>query len=197
MTPLPFRTILQDEEDWRCKTMQGFGEALGGTFEIQSRAFKFLALTMLPHPGLRIDFDGDPRTRLSLSWPWSLPFGPASATIVKKRMCSDDWVDRFVPNRLVFEPGVVIGDRETVFMRSGYRFLWHPATSRIGVGAGVGSTVEVRGHDGLRASLSPEALLQFGACCRPVYATLSLRYDYFFTGQSHHSLLVSLGLSYF
>lgn len=78
-------------------------------------------------------------------------------------------------HRIVLEPGLVLGNPPVIFVRPAYRFLWHPATSGIGIGAGVGSTWELTGGLGVRGSASPEVVLQLGRCCGPGYALLSLR----------------------
>jgi hypothetical protein len=44
----------------------------------------------------------------------------------------------------------------------------------VGVGGGLGSTVEIAGNrEPFRPSLSPEALMQFGHCCDAGYFTLA------------------------
>jgi hypothetical protein len=181
--------------DPRCGTIQALGPALGASFEARFRVLWGSVFALVPHPGFHYQEGTD--SSFAISWPWSLPFGPASERQVTKRFCVNDQVDEHKPHRLLAEPGIVFTGKTTVFVRPGYRFVWHPKDWRFGVGAGIGSTMELRGEHGFRASLSPELLVQFGKCCKPFYSMLALRYDRFFTDNAKDAVLVNIGITYF
>ena len=129
-----------------------------------------------------------------LSWPWSFPIGPASNC--SRRNGTYD-VKKYKPLRIMVEPGFISGDKSiAVFLRPGLRFLYHPTAWFVGLGGGVGSMLEITGLEPFRASLSPEALIQFGRCCEPGYVTLSFRREIFFAGRSQ-LWFANVGFTYF
>ena len=69
----------------------------------------------------------------------------------------------------------------------------------VGAGAGVGSNIELGAskEPGIRPSVSPEALVQFGHCCDSGYFTLTFRYDHFFEGRVTNTLGGTLGFTFF
>jgi hypothetical protein len=68
----------------------------------------------------------------------------------------------------------------------------------VGPGIGIGSTVELAGHDEpFRTSVSPEAVAHFGACCTSSYVTLAVRFDHFFKGTNRDIIGASLGYTFF
>jgi|GEM_PF-1274937 len=151
-----------------------------------------LAATLAPHvlAALR---DSEPEP--GLSWPWQLPIGaPAQCT---RRKGSFD-VSGYKPFRLLLEPGFLAGADRTlaVFVRPGLRYMYHPTAWYLGFGGGAGSMLELSGKEPTRASLSPELLLQFGACCDPGYVTLTFRREIFFAGSSG-IWFASAGFTYF
>ena len=132
-----------------------------------------------------------------VAWPWSVPLGPAFTCSRKQGTFT---VRSFRSNRLLLEPGIVSSNRGTgVYVRPGYRFLYHPSEWVVGVGAGLGSTIDLSGNKepAGRPSVSPEALLQFGHCCEASYFTLSLRYDHYFAGESTNIVGGTLGYTFF
>jgi hypothetical protein len=180
--------------DWRCETIQALGPALAAASDIQLRALLAAVAILVPHPGLQVR--GGDGVRFGLSWPWSWPFGPASEREVTPVMCASDHVEEYKPNRLVLEPGFVLASPTVFFVRPGYRFLWHRLGWPLGIGAGLGSTLEVQAGE-VRASVSPEALVQLGECCRPSYLMFSIRYDRFFAGEQRDVFTAHVGLTYF
>jgi hypothetical protein len=159
---------------------------------IGSRAALILA-TILPHAGAQLR--GDTPAAV-VSWPWSLPLGPVFTCSRKQGTFT---VDEHRAHRAVLEPGFVSSTRGVgLFVRPGYRFLHHPSEWVVGVGGGLGTTVEVAGNrEPFRPSISPEALLRFGNCCEPSYFTLAFRYDHFFAGEVTDTLTATLGYVYF
>ncbi|AKU96689.1 hypothetical protein AKJ09_03353 [Labilithrix luteola] len=163
-----------------------FLKGLGSTGEL-------LVASVVPHFGAQ--FRGD-TPAATISWPWSLPIGPA---LTCSRRQGSFTVQKHRPNRLLFEPGIVSSNRGTgLFVRLGYRFLYHPSDWVVGVGGGLGSTAEITGNrEPFRLSLGPEAVLQFGHCCDSGYFTLTARYDHFFAGEVRDTVGGNLGFVYF
>ena len=128
---------------------------------------------------------------MTLSWPWSLPLGRPEESSPYGH-CAEAYHNR---HRLVLEPGIVLNASEAIFVRAGYRYIWHRAGARVGFGAGIGSTGELRGPDTPRASVSPELLVHYGRCCVSGYLLLSLRYDYF-PGAGPGAAAASIGFTY-
>jgi hypothetical protein len=104
----------------------------------------------------------------------------------------------------MLEPGIVASNRGSGFhVRHGYRFIYHASDWVVGVGGGIGSTIEVVGNrEPFRYSVGPEFVLHFGNfhfgnCCAPSYFTLAFRYDRFFKGTNLNILGASLGYTFF
>jgi hypothetical protein len=154
---------------------------------------ELLLATIIPHAGAQLR--GDEPAAI-VSWPWSVPFGPAFTCTRKEGAFS---VDAHRAHRAMIEPGVISSNRGVgVFTRPGYRFIHHPSDWVVGVGGGLGSTVEIAGNrEPFRLSISPEALLRFGHCCDSGYFTLAFRYDRFFAGGVKDVVTGSLGFVYF
>jgi len=153
-----------------------------------------LLVTVVPHVGVAFR---SKTPELLLTWPLSVPFGPALSC--SRRVGSFD-VDKFRPNRILLEPSLWVADRTTFSLRPGYRFMVHPGEWFFGLGGGVGSTIEIARPLGAspRASLSPEAVVQLGSCCAPGYVTLAVRGDFFFDGPTTPATFsVSFGLTWF
>ena len=149
-----------------------------------------LVAAVVPHVGVRLQ-DEPWSLGPAFGWPWSLAFGPATAS--SRRICG---TDDHLPHRLVLEPGIVVASRVLFYFRPGYRFVWHAAGGRTGFGAGLGSTVEIVGVPEVRASVSPELLLHLGRCCRPGYLLVSLRYDRYWQGTGRNELTASVGITF-
>ena len=157
-------------------------------------SFDLVLASILPHFGAQLR--GQTPAAV-VSWPWSIPLGPAFTCSRKQGTFA---VRKFRSNRLMLEPGLVSSNRGTGFyVRPGYRFLYHPSEWVVGIGAGVGSTIELAGNKepAGRPSVSPEALIQFGHCCDASYFTLGFRYDHYFAGDSTNILGGSLGYTFF
>ncbi len=130
-----------------------------------------------------------------ISFPWQFVLGPP-LSCSRTRGSFD--VDLHRPNRLVLEPGFAVAKDGTTFsIRPGYRFLVHPASWFVGIGGGLGTTLEIVGREPFRPSLSPEAIVQLGACCSAGYFTIAVRGDFFFAGQNLYDLALSFGVTYF
>ncbi len=130
-----------------------------------------------------------------VSFPWQFPFAPPFACS-RKRGTFD--VNLHRPSRFLLEPGVAIAkDGTTFWVRPGWRFLVHPAGWFVGVGGGIGTTLELVGREPFRPSISPEAVVQLGACCSPGYFTIALRADVFLAGSTPFAASLSFGVTYF
>ena len=157
-----------------------------------ARAGGVLLTTILPNVGVL--FRGA-LPEFVVSFPWQFPFGPASSCS-RARGTFD--VLPYRPNRLLLEPGFAIGKDETTFwLRPGWRFLVHPASWFIGLGGGLGTTLEIASKGPFRPSVSPELVAQLGSCCSPGYFTLALRGDVFFAGTSPFAISLAFGATYF
>ncbi len=169
-----------------CETNVGFAKSVGQIYVDAA----LVALMLVPHPGFQWRPDSRRPFRATLSWPWSLPVGPVTSSA--RHLCR---IDEYRSHRIVLEPGLVLGTPPVLFVRPGYRFLWHPADSLIGIGAGIGSTWELTGGLGVRGSASPEFLLQLGKCCGFGFALLSVRLDYFFAATERTVVTTNLGIT--
>ncbi len=152
-----------------------------------------LAASAVPHFGAQLRAENP---AVVVSWPWSLPFGPAFTCSRKQGTFT---VRNFKSHRILLEPGLV-GSKVGAgfFTRPGYRFLYHPSDWVVGAGGGLGTTVELSGNrEPTRMSLSPEAVIQFGHCCDSSYFTLAVRYDRFFAGTNLNIVWGSLGYTFF
>jgi len=145
---------------------------------------------ILPHAGFTLR-DGSPG--FVLSWPGSLPFGPVTASSQGSRT-SDVAVHQ--PLRVVLEPGLVLANHVSLFVRPALRYLWHPSTSSFGLGVGLGSSLEWTEMDRFSLSVSPELLLHYGACCRPGYLLLALRLDEFIPRREVTAFTANVGLTF-
>ena len=155
-------------------------------------AFGVLLTALLPNLGV---LTRGALPEFLVSWPWSFSLGPASSC---SRTRGQFEVNAFRPNRLMLEPSFAIAQNTTTFaLRPGYRFLLHPASWFIGVGGGLGSTIELAGSEPIRPSVSPEAVVQLGSCCAPGYFTIVARGDFFFEGQRRVAASISFGVTYF
>lgn len=154
---------------------------------------ELLLASIIPHAGAQLRKD---EPAAVVSWPWSIPFFGAT-TCSRKR--GSFTVNKFRSHRFLLEPGVSSSNRGVgVFVRPGYRFLYHPSDWVVGAGGGLGSTIELSGNrEPLRPSLSPEAVLQFGHCCESSYFTLAFRYDHYFGGGITEIFWGSLGYTFF
>lgn len=152
-----------------------------------------LLATIIPHVGAQLRADAPAAV---VSWPWQLPFGPAYTC---SRRAGTFMVREHKAHRALLEPGFASGQRGTgLFVRPGYRFVFQPSEWVVGVGGGLGSTIELTGNrEPTRLSVGPEALLRFGHCCDPGYFTLTFRYDHFFGGNVTDIFWGSLGFVYF
>lgn len=155
--------------------------------------FELLVASAVPHVGAQLRSETPAAV---ISWPWQVPIGPAYTC---SRNRGSFTVRGFRSHRVLLEPGLIASQRGVgFFTRPGYRFIYHPSDWVVGAGGGLGSTVEVAGNrEPFRASLSPEAVLQFGRCCEAGYFTLAVRYDRFFAGETRNILWGSLGFTFF
>ncbi len=153
-----------------------------------------VAATFVPHVGVQVR--GGELASMA-SWPWTIPFGPAYSC--SRRIGTYDLYGHKA-HRFMIEPGADAAPNVGAgfFTRYGYRLLLHPVEWVIGVGGGIGSTIEWVGHKTpLRASVSPEVVLHFGHCCDRGYFTLTARPEFFFEGRDKTLFVVSLGYTFF
>lgn len=156
-------------------------------------SFDLLLATVIPHFGAQTRAENPAAV---VSWPLTLPIGPAFTCSRKQGTFT---VRTFKSHRLLLEPGIVASKVGAgFFTRPGYRFLYHPSDWVVGAGGGLGTTLEISGNrEPTRASLGPEAVIQFGHCCDASYFTFALRYDRFFSGTNLNILWGSLGFTFF
>lgn len=148
--------------------------------------------TVLPHVGAQLRGDSPAAV---VSWPWSVPFGPS---FTASRTQGTFTVRDYRAHRALLEPGVFSSPKGAGFyLRPAYRFFFHPSDWVVGLGAGVGTAVEITKAEPFRASLSPEIVLQFGHCCDPGYFNLTVRFDRYFTGTDLNMPSGSLGFVFF
>lgn len=152
-----------------------------------------LLASVIPHLGAQLRAQ---TPAFVVSWPWAIPIG-APATCSRKR--GKFVVDTHRPHRVLLEPGIVASNRGVgVFVRPGYRYIHHPSDWVVGVGGGLGSTIEIAGNrEPFRVGGGPEAVLHFGHCCEPSYFTFAVRYDRFFTGNVLDLVTGTLGYTFF
>jgi hypothetical protein len=134
-----------------------------------------------------------PNPAAGVSWPWSIPVGPAFWCTRKKGSFD---VIKYRPIRLLLEPGFFAENPVAFWVRPGARFMWHPTSWFFGVGGGIGSLIEMTGNEPFRASISPEIVVALGRCCNPGYFSLALRHEFFFAGQTQITS-ASVGFTYF
>jgi hypothetical protein len=180
----PFCTGIDD-------TISGIGNGLN---DIARDLVVGAAAIVLPSIGARAGPSHG--AQLQLSWPAGFAFGPTTGKSRRTKACGG-LVYEHRPLRTLIEPGLALSAPLTVFVRPGLRYVWHRPYRLLGLGAGVGSTVELRGPDGARASVGAELLVHAGACCAPGYVLVSLRYDRFFAGAGRDVLSVAAGLAYY
>ncbi len=149
--------------------------------------------TLVPHLGATVRSSSP---AIVLAWPWSIPLGPSNACTRRSGTFS---VSEHRLNRIMIEPNLVVQDHGVGFStRLGDRIVWHPTDWVVGVGGGMGTTLELSGFgEPLRASLSPEAVFHVGHCCEPGYVTLALRADFFFAGTKAAVPTATLGYTFF
>jgi hypothetical protein len=161
-------------------------DAAGDTVEL-------ILASVVPHFGAQYRADNPV---VMISWPWSIPFGP---TYTCSRHRGKFTVSDYKFHRAMIEPAVTAGSNGTgFFTRLGYRFLYHPSDWVVGAGGGFGTAIDLafKGEP-KRASISPEAVMQFGHCCDSSYFTFAIRYDHYFAGSSTDIVGGSLGYTFF
>lgn len=149
--------------------------------------------SILPHVGSQLRASAP---AVLIAWPWSIPFGPAYTC---SRHVGSFTVRDYKFHRALVEPGIASGKQGTaVFARLGYRFLYHPSDWVVGVGGGLGTTIDIaQKGEPQRLSLSPEAVMQFGHCCDASYFTFAVRYDRYFAGTTLNGIGGTLGYTFF
>lgn len=146
----------------------------------------FAASFFIPQSGVRWERGDSNTLNVSLSWPLSVPlaFGTRAA-------------DELPIHRVVIEPGFTFVERTTGFARGGYRAVWHPTGSFVGVGAGIGSTFEIFAPGPARPSLSPEIVVHLGKTGSPGFLMALARYDRFFAVDPRDTFTFALGIGFF
>jgi hypothetical protein len=152
-----------------------------------------LLASIIPHVGSQLRADAP---AVLIAWPWSIPLGPAYTC---SRHVGSFTVRDYKFHRAMVEPGIAAGKQgAAVFTRLGYRFLYHPSDWVVGVGGGLGHTIDLAGKgEPRRISLGPEAVMQFGHCCDASYFTFAVRYDRYFAGTSLNVIGGTLGYTFF
>ena len=171
-----------EERPPECGTMAAVSEGFGDAFLEFGMLFFGIFTRIVPDAGFAFDFTSGSGWA-QISWPLAVAFGPETGREVLPRRCSQDIVLKANGSRLLLEPMVRIGSANErlaarFHLRPGYRFLYRESESKVGFGAGVGSTFDFAG--GFEPSLSPEAVVSFGECCSPSYFTVAARYDRYF-----------------
>jgi hypothetical protein len=152
-----------------------------------------IVASAVPHVGAQLRAEAPV---VVIAWPWSIPIGPAYTC---SRHVGSFTVRDYRFHRALVEPTVIAGQKGTGFLtRFGYRFLYHPSDWVVGAGGGLGTTIDlaVKGEP-TRASLGPEAVLQFGHCCDASYFILAMRFDRYFAGSSTNIIGGTLGYTFF
>lgn len=182
--PVPYK--YPREKKWLHAPWPRFFGTIGSSGEL-------LLATLLPHVGAQ--FRGDAPAAY-VSWPWSFVLDPPFSCSRKKGTFV---VHGHRAHRVLVEPAVVSSKRGIgVSVRPGYRFVYHPTSWVVGPGAGLGTTIDIQGNrEPFRFSVSPEAALRFGQCCRPSYFMLAVRYDHYFAGTVTDIVGASLGYTFF
>ena len=164
----------------------GLTSALGSNADL-------LLASLLPHVGSQLRADAP---AVLVAWPMQIPFGPAFTC---SRHLGSFTVRDYKFHRALVDPGVAAGKTgAAVFTRLGYRFLYHPSDWVVGVGGGLGSTIDIaQKGEPQRISLSPEAVMQFGHCCDASYFTFAVRYDRYFAGTTLNGIGGTLGYTFF
>lgn len=152
-----------------------------------------LIATLTPHLGAQYRAENP---ALVLAFPWQFPIGPAGTCSRKQGTFI---VQKYKNHRALLEPGITTGKQGTgVYVRPGYRFMYHPSEWVVGLGGGLGHTFDVAGaKEKFRYSVSPEAVLQFGHCCDAGYFVLAVRYDHYFSGIATDIFGGTLGFTFF
>lgn len=153
-------------------------------------AIKVAFAAVSPHVGLMARVDGELRALLLM--PMSVPIGPAGATRTVEGWhgCFREQ-ESFRPFRLSVEPGLVLQKYPTGFVRLSFRSIWHPLDSLFGLGAGFGPIADWQGSSAL--GFSSELLLQFGACCGPLFWQLSVRRDQYPSDRERAAFVLVFG----
>ena len=169
------------------------GAPWGGLMSALGSNADLLLASLLPHVGSQLRADAP---AVLVAWPMQIPFGPASTC---SRHLGSFTVRDYKFHRALVEPGVAAGKTgAAVFTRLGYRFLYHPSDWVVGVGGGLGSTIDIaQKGEPQRISLSPEAVMQFGHCCDASYFTFAVRYDRYFAGTTLNGIGGTLGYTFF
>ena len=161
---------------------RGMGDAFGALM-----AFRWAAFT----PTLGMQLERDSRSPgLVVSWPASIPLGPVTACRISSGSGS---LHEFRALRLVLEPGLIVRQPLSIFLRPGLRAIWHHSAGRVGVGGGLGSTLTWIDGDGVAASISPELSLHIGRCCQPGYLLVNFRADRYYPRRAPDTALVNIG----
>jgi hypothetical protein len=178
-----------------CGTMVGVAPG----FAVMGAAYRAFWMGVLaaavPHPGVRLERGGRAAGVLAWQLTYGLPVTPVRAEVLPLG-CGNEIRDEFRSHRVVLEPGIVWSRHAELYVRPGYRFLWHVGRSPFAVGTGIGSTVSLTGDDSTRASVAPELLLEYGRCCAPGYGLLTVRWDRYLSGGTRDAFLVAFGLAY-
>ena len=152
-----------------------------------------LVASLVPHVGSQLRNNAPVAV---IAWPLSLPLGPAYTC---SRHRGTFTVRDYRYHRAMLEPGLTAGQRGLgIFTRIGYRFLYHPRDWVVGAGGGLGTTIDLSGNkEPSRASLGPEAVMQFGHCCDASYFIFAIRYDRYFAGSDLNIIGGTLGYTFF
>jgi hypothetical protein len=151
-----------------------------------------IALVALsPHAGIMARVDGTLHPLLLM--PMSLPIGPVGPTRTLHGWdeCLREEDESFRPFRLSLEPGLVLGESTTGFVRASFRAILHPVDSFFGLGAGFGTLADWQGKRAF--GFSSELLLQLGACCAPPFWQLSVRRDQYPSDRDREAFVVVFG----
>jgi len=167
----------------------------GHFFKGFGSATELVLATIIPAVGAQLRAE---TPAFVIAWPWQFPLGPPSTCTRKQGTFV---VATHRPHRAVLEPGIISSNKGVgVYVRPGYRYVYHPSDWVVGAGAGLGSTIEIAGQkESFRIGIGPELLAHFGHCCESSYFTLAVRYDRFFSSTSGvlNLLTGTLGYTFF
>jgi len=181
------------EDAWRNRpTRFTEADAYAGMGDAIAAPMFMAAAAMVPTVGVQLERGRD-LPAATLSWSASLPFGPITAC--RTARFSNDLFE-FQSLRAVLEGGVVIRSPAWPYLRPGLRAIWHRSNWRMGVGAGVGSTVALMPGQHGAASISPELVLHYGNCCGYGYGLFTLRADVFTPRRYPTTASANLGFAF-
>src|SRR4051812_6158276 len=165
-------------------------ETAGPDLSVLARLIQITFVALSPHAGIMARVDGTVLPLLLM--PMSVPIGPAGPTLTRggSNECLQER-ETFRSFRLSLEPGLLLRENPTGFVRLSFRSIWHPVDSFFGLGAGFGAIADWQSNRAL--GFSSELLLQLGACCEPPFWQLSVRRDQYPSDRDREAFVFAFG----